>query len=265
MILFSNNAIRVMVGLIMAARLGWSLCAFVGIKLAGGSDAYAASVFLFLVASFLFNDLLDIKKDRLGASHKATMQNLVSANHLRAVLGFVIASSILPLPGLSSTEFVTLCIAYLVSAAYSAHLKRVAPLLATPLWCAAVVLVGTNVVGRSFGEFFYAFLFFYGRELLLDLRDVNVDGLYCKRRSLPCAIGSDRTILLSYLLVVAGILGVSIESVVSRPLLYMLLTTTSLAYAVSYRLEARMPHSYKHLSRMLVVVICTYYLNLGLA
>jgi|GEM_PF-5235649 len=78
---------------------------------------------------------------------------------------------------------------FIISGLYSSVLKGWIPAIATPLWSLAVVWLAVGSSPVRIIEFTVIFLVFFGRELLLDLRDIDADGRWCKHKSMPAYLG----------------------------------------------------------------------------
>jgi 4-hydroxybenzoate polyprenyltransferase len=183
-------------GYALASRIFASMTVAILLQIKGASGIFSINVLLFLMLSFLFNDYCDVKKDKLGATNKASTIGLVSEKSLglMTLATFLVAMVFLILAEESS--LLPYLAAYCGSFLYSKLLKPNIPTFATSLWCLVVVSFVFYPFNISWVEQLAVTIFFFARELLLDLRDVDVDSKYCKTKSLPKIFGTDGTLLL---------------------------------------------------------------------
>jgi 4-hydroxybenzoate polyprenyltransferase len=161
------------------------------ILLLGRSVPYALFSFFFLTFSFAANDVLDFVtgKDvvchpsRPLPSRRIGLGAAIAVSAVPFVCGMVVA---LRLPHHGLAFAVGACS---ISILYSMFLKRLYPMVATPLWCATVTGVVLWPTSLSLSAYLIVFMFLYGRELLLDLEDVAGDDRFAVLRSLPSHLG----------------------------------------------------------------------------
>jgi UbiA prenyltransferase family len=183
-------------GFINSSRLATSLIVGALLQLKGASDVFSLNVVFFLMLSFLFNDYCDIDKDRLGAKHKASTTGLVDKSSLGAMTLITFFLAMLCLFNNDYQNIFPYIFAYSGSFLYSKILKPNIPTFATALWCFVVVSFVFYPFNLSWSENLSLIIFFFARELLLDLRDIAIDSAYCKTKSLPNIFGVNRTLLL---------------------------------------------------------------------
>jgi len=153
------------------------------------TDLSIVAVMLFAVplvaatmAGFVFNDLFDLDSDRAAARDKPLASRRIS-ERVAATLGLVLSIvGIAVAYWLSrghSVEIVLFTLAGVI--AYSVVAKYAPPVkgVATAILCVAPFIYASEVSGIRFPISYYAILicFIVGRELLLDVRDIEADRL----------------------------------------------------------------------------------------
>jgi len=186
------------------ARVDSSLLGSVIVLFLSKSFSYAMTVFVFLVFSFTFNDLIDFLSGKDVDCHpnRALPSRRLSSLVAVVISGFSLTTGLLLSVTINAS---VLAICFVLSALYSVFFKYLIPSLATILWCAIITIITLwphcpdPIIYLLFGCFFYA------REVLLDYRDLDKDLKYCFSPSIA-ALLRDKTIEFSKLLVMGSVL-----------------------------------------------------------
>lgn len=177
-----QKLLREVSALLESAR-GLSCLLLAGFALVlGATWGVAATFFLFLFGSFLFNDLMDFWS---GKDHVCHPNRPLPSSRLTASFSSIVTTvsfvSCLAISAAIGPDFLALtgcCL--LVSAVYSSFLKRHHPVIATPLWCAATVAMFLYFLDASLIAYGLSFAAVLGRELLLEERDSASDEAFAK-------------------------------------------------------------------------------------
>jgi 4-hydroxybenzoate polyprenyltransferase len=144
------------------------------------SYSYGVAAFLFLSLSFLFNDIMDFLTGRDLLAHPerplpSGAASLSGATIATAGLALVYLSFI---AAYEADRFLFFSSLALLSALYSIGLKMKLPVVATPLWSLALTFLVLWPADAKLAHYVAFFCFFYGRELLLDIRDSDADAFF---------------------------------------------------------------------------------------
>jgi 4-hydroxybenzoate polyprenyltransferase len=154
--------------------------------------SYSITFFLLLIFSYLVNDALDFifGKDLLSHPHRPLPSGRAGvplATVCIVLSALALFVSVLHLP--DGSHRILFVGGVMVSLLYSLFLKRLFPLVATPLWSAMTVVIFLESVSASVGMYFVAISYFLGRELLLDVRDDHADRVFLVRPGLAQILG----------------------------------------------------------------------------
>ena len=138
-------------------------------------------LYLFFSFSFLFNDLVDIKKDRTRKDKilpKKSSRVLIILWVVSVVI--IIATVLLSFMFISLKSAFIFGIAFILSMYYSYFLKPLFPSFAIQVWCfVAVFLSVYQSPYFSIPILIVCYILFYSRELCLDSKDSKSDSNYC--------------------------------------------------------------------------------------
>lgn len=137
-------------------------------------------LYLFFSFSYIFNDIIDIDKDKtrsdkiLPKKSKKVINFLIVVNFLILIILFTVSYMI------SLKVLLLYVLATLFSLYYSHFLKNFFPSFAIQVWCFIAVFVSLYQ-SPHFSLVWLIFLYtlFYIREIPLDIRDVKDDSLNC--------------------------------------------------------------------------------------
>ena len=164
--------------------------------LVSGDYYYSLSFSLFLIFSFLINDLLDFMsgKDQLCHPERPLPSGRLSSR-TSAIASIVTLTAIV----IASSQFAafqqaSLLVGLMLSVVYSLSIKRLFPAVGTLVWVLSVMVVFLGVFGHVLSIISYATfaLIFYAREILLDIRDADTDEILAKGASVKL-LGKKRT------------------------------------------------------------------------
>ena len=156
-----------------------------------------ASTYLLALATYLYNDLTDLKVDSVNntdtsySSKKAEYKRILYATTMFFVIGVILAFSINPMVGLASLAFCGLAIAY--SHPFT-HLKNIFVIktVVTALGGFIASMMGAfaaeNISSLVLASSVIVFLFYFVNGPLNDIRDVKGDKSG-GRRTIPIVIG----------------------------------------------------------------------------
>jgi 4-hydroxybenzoate polyprenyltransferase len=186
---------QIISGLIQSTRLLKSLAVGIIIALTSSSIEYGIGALFFLTFSFLFNDWVDASKDSLGHPERAIPMGKIT----REQAGLFSAALLLVALGYSKTflpEFMGgFILIYSLSVLYSFFLKPNVPLLATPVWSAAVAVLFVQPFTRNITVYIAVTAVVVAYELLLDYRDRISDKAFCKTPTLANILGKNIFVL----------------------------------------------------------------------
>lgn len=186
-------------GVLETTRFVKSLLGSIIIYLLSNSVEYSIAGFIFLLFSYIFNDIVDYKEDKLAHPSRPLPKGIINLTECK-IIAIIIA--ILGLGVAYLSEFFTFfIILYLSSILYSYIFKKIIPSIGTLFWVILVVLLLLYPLNVSFIEYSLVFSFFYARELLLDYRDKKTDDKFCKSKSLPTILKNYFFILILILLI----------------------------------------------------------------
>lgn len=182
-----------------------------------------AAAFLFSAGGLALNDYLDRDIDRVNHPGRPIPAGTVSPQNARRASMFLLAASILvtlciDLPAAINWQaLVIILAATLVAVSYETALKfrGVAGNLSISTLAALTFLFGGAAVGRLVSPFFasvVAFLFILGREIIMDIEDMEGD---TDRATLPRRIGPKNARIVASALILSAV-GVSV--LIYRPL-----------------------------------------------
>ena len=194
-----SRSIVFLKGFAKTTRLAGSMAASLLIYASVSDYVYSVVSFIFLTFSFAYNDYVDHKKDNIGHPDRAIPSGLLSRKMSLFIAISLLTLGLLSLLLVNLSNTILFLILYAGSIFYSFLLKKYLPSIATPLWSLMITLMVS--IPSNFGilEIFAIYSFFYGRELLLDYRDISSDLLFCKHPSLPAILKNKTYIFVSVL------------------------------------------------------------------
>ncbi len=213
----------ILLGILQTIRLPMGSVIFAGVALVGvlkGGPALtmiwlAVAVTLVAMGSFALNDFYDAVKDRVNAPHRAIPSGRLRRREAFAIgLGAIVAGSLTgarQLSGWALLIFATGC----VGALFYNEVVRRAPawkVAVTAALCALVLTLDVAVLGLGAAYYWICaacFVFVFGRELLMDVRDIAGDST-AGLRTMAVLLGRRRAGKLGYGIVVGSVLPVAL-------------------------------------------------------
>lgn len=191
-----NIAIQSVIAVLEMSRFHQSALAAGLLFVVSSNVNYSVTFFLLLAFSYLVNDVLDYTSGRDLLSHPnrplpSRRVGVRLATICIIVCALALFVSVLYLP--DGSHRVLFVGGMTVSLLYSLFLKRLYPLVATPVWSAMTVVIFLESVSASGGMYLAALAYFLGRELLLDVRDDHADREFLVRPGLAQILGAHAT------------------------------------------------------------------------
>ena len=185
--------------LLISTRFIKSVLISLILLLFSNSFTYSLIFLSFLCFSFLFNDIIDFYYNKDKYCHP---KRPLPSGKISIKLAFIYTILLLSLTIIFSIYYSHEIILFMLicSVLYSYFLKKYIPLFATIFWVFIVTFGFLYINNPDITIYITTFLIFYSREIILDLRDVKTDLIYCETKSLP-AIIKDNTYILSFLLI----------------------------------------------------------------
>jgi len=221
-----------------------------------GALLQSLPIFLITMAGFLLNDVFDRKKDKLGGVMRPICQGLVSIPTaiFTSLILFCCAILLSGLCGSRMCLLATTCIFLGVvvyspfSHRFSAFKGAFTSILACSPFAYASVFTGVSLSLRGY---FLVAMFIFGRELLLDIKDREVDRRF-GMRTLPHILGVDCAYWLSFLIMILSTSGMALSAASALGKVFALLAfiITALCFVQG---KSRLPMSIA-LSRAAILV-----------
>lgn len=167
------------IGFVQMTRLAKSVVGTVLLAAASGSIVYGVAALLFLLFSFAFNDWVDAPKDAVGHPHRAIPSGKLTRNEAFGIWLTLFVFGIAWAALFLQEYLLSFAVIYLFSVAYSFHLKPFVPVLATPVWSAAIAILFVQPFTQNILFFLAAGALMYSYELMLDYRDRRADKEFC--------------------------------------------------------------------------------------
>jgi 4-hydroxybenzoate polyprenyltransferase len=166
---------------------------------------------IFLMFSFAFNDFIDFTTGKDKACHpsRALPSGKLSVSDAYLISAILGSLCVLLAIHMNWPIMIPLLIG---SSIYSLFLKRLIPSVATAFWCGIVTILALYPISPPWYLYSVFFAFFYAREILLDLRDVEADDLFCATPSLASILKNKTFVFTVLMLLVAGGIGILEEN-----------------------------------------------------
>jgi len=145
---------------------------------------YAISFTIFLMLSFLINDVFDFLtgKDAICHPNRPLPSGRLSIGFALSMTVLVTLSLLASTLGQNTFQSLSILLAAGASFFYSFAAKRLFPAVGTVIWVLAVAISFLGAFGQFQEAHVYVlfFLTFYAREILLDIRDLDADKVLAK-------------------------------------------------------------------------------------
>ncbi len=170
-----------------------------------------AAAFLFSAGGFALNDYLDRDIDRVNHPRRPIPAGTISPQNALRTAILLLAAGILVAVGINWQALVIIMAATVVAVLYETTLKYrgVAGNLSISTLAALTFLFGGAAVDKLISPFFasaVAFLFILGREIIMDVEDMEGD---TDRVTLPRRIGAPSATVVAAMLILAAV-GISV-------------------------------------------------------
>ncbi len=199
-------------GFLQTTRFFISLFYSILIFLVSGSLTYSFLSFIFLLFSFIFNDIVDYRQDKLAHPDRALPRKRITLSESIFLAIYLAAAGLII--SYSFHYFILFAIFYSASIIYSALLKKVIPSIAL-FFC---VLIGTFLflfpVKASVIEYLLVFFFSSAREFLLYYRDRITDNKFSLTKSLPNLLKNHYFIPMIIFLIIPLVLSLFMDNLI---------------------------------------------------
>lgn len=154
------------------------------------------SIAFFIMASFVFNDIKDVKIDRVNKPGRVLPGNVISLKGARMITFLSLFLSLVMGFMVNRAFFVGIVIAGVVSVYYSMKKKDIFSSVLTAILFASVIIFGGLAAGElrkvSYHFFIFVMIFIFAREIIKDIEDIKGDRKY-GLKTIPIVYGLRRS------------------------------------------------------------------------